>query len=158
MFLFSATVAAILIVIFAYDIRHGIIPDHAVYAFILLSLLSILWRAFTVPGFHSGPALVYGVLVALPFFLLWAFSNGRLMGFGDVKLGLGIGWLLGLLGGFSAVIFSFWIGGLAGIFLIALTRRYHLRSQVPFAPFLILGTFIVGVWGTTIFSLFQLWQ
>lgn len=157
-FAFSATVAAILIVIFAYDIRHGIIPDRAVYSFILLSLISIAWRAFAMPGFSASFASVYGVLVALPFFLLWAFSKGKAMGFGDVKLALGIGWLLGLGGGFSAVIFSFWIGGLVGLFLLALTRKYHMRSEVPFAPFLILGTFIVGVWGVSIFSLFQLWQ
>lgn len=157
-FIFSALVASILIVIFAYDIRHGIIPDGAVYSFILLALISIVWKAFNMPGFNVSYALVYGVVVALPFFLLWAFSKGKAMGFGDVKLALGIGWLLGLGGGFSAVIFSFWIGGLVGIILLALSRKYHMRSEVPFAPFLILGTFIVGVWGITIFSLFQLWQ
>jgi len=78
------------------------------------------------------------------------------MGFGDVKLALGMGWLLGLVGGYSAVLFSFWIGGLVGIILLALSRKYNMRSEIPFAPFLILGTFIVGVFGVTIFTLFNI--
>lgn len=157
-FLFSATIAAILIVIFVYDIRHTIIPDHAVYFFIILALVSIVWKVFTVPGFQAGPAIVYGVVVALPFFLLWALSKGQLMGFGDVKLALGMGWLLGLTGGLSALLFAFWIGGLVGLFLLAISRKYSLRSQIPFAPFLIIATYIVAVYGVTIFSFFQLWQ
>lgn len=157
-FIFSATVASLLIIIFVYDMRHSIIPDHIVYLFIILSLLSIIWSIFTVRGFSAPAALVQGILVALPFFLLWAFSKGRLMGFGDVKLALGMGWLLGLLGGFSAVVFAFWLGAIVGLFLLGLSRKYSMQSQVPFAPFLILGTFIVAVCNVTIMSLFQLWR
>jgi leader peptidase (prepilin peptidase)/N-methyltransferase len=157
-FLFSITVAALLIVIFVYDIRHTIIPDIAVYLFIILSLIAIVWHMFTMPGFSPFSAVFGGVLVALPFFLLWALSKGTFMGFGDVKLALGMGWLLGITGGFSAVLFSFWIGGAVGLLLLGISRKYSMRSQIPFAPFLILGTFIVGAWGVTIFSLFQLWQ
>ncbi len=156
--IFSAIVASLLLVIFVYDIRHTIIPDLLVYLFIIASLIAILWQTFTVSGFNPGIAIVNGVLVALPFFLLWYFSKGKFMGFGDVKLAIGMGWLLGLTGGVSAVLFAFWIGGIVGLFLLALTRRYSMRSQIPFAPFLIAGTFIVGVWGVTVFSLFQLWQ
>ncbi|MDB5255142.1 MAG: prepilin peptidase [Candidatus Nomurabacteria bacterium] len=156
-FVFSIIVASLLIVIFAYDIRHMIIPDTTVYLFIAMALLSIAWRTFTIPDFSAGIAIFNGVLVALPFFLLWAISKGKAMGFGDVKLALGIGWLLGLVGGFSALLFSFWIGGIVALFILGLSRKYSMRSEIPFAPFLILGTFIVGVWGITIYSFFQLW-
>jgi len=157
-FLFSATVASLLIVIFVYDIRHNIIPDTMVYLFIVLSLISIVWSAFTIPGFQIGTAVVAGVAVALPFFLLWYFSKGAMMGFGDVKLALGIGWLLGLVGGYSVILFAFWIGAIVGLFLLGLSRKYSMQSQIPFAPFLITATLIVGVWGVTVLSLFQLWQ
>lgn len=156
-FLFGATVASILVVIVVYDIRHKIIPDMAVYSFILLSLLSIVWRALMIPGYSVSTALFQGCLVALPFFLLWYFSKGKLMGFGDVKLMLGIGWLTGLSLGISVFILSFWVGGIVGLLLIGLTRRYGMKSEVPFGPFLIVGLFIVMVWGVTIQSLFPLW-
>lgn len=155
-FVFAATVACVLIVILVYDLRHQIIPDHAVYLFIILALLSIFYRAFTVPGFAVLGALVGGVVVALIFFLLWYFSNGRAMGFGDVKLGLGMGWLLGLSSGLAAVIVSFWIGGIVGLLMIAVSRSYSMKSRVPFAPFMIAAIAIVAIWGIRFSSLFPL--
>ncbi|HWC57812.1 MAG TPA: prepilin peptidase, partial [Candidatus Paceibacterota bacterium] len=93
---FVLIVSALFMVIVVYDLRHKIIPDQVVYPLILLALLSILWRGAVFPYFGIATALFGGVLVALPFFCLWFFSKGRLMGFGDVKLALAIGWLFGL--------------------------------------------------------------
>lgn len=156
-FVFAAVVAALLMVIFVYDLRHKIIPDVVVYPFILLAFLSVIWRAVMVPGYGVGAALFEGVVVALPFFLLWYFSKGKAMGFGDVKLMLGIGWLVGLAKGISVLLLSFWIGGIVGLLLIGATRRYGMKSEVPFGPFLIVALFIVTVWGVTIHSLFPIW-
>lgn len=81
------------------------------------------------------------------------------MGFGDVKLMLGIGWLVGLSLGASVFLLSFWIGGIVGLFLIAFSRKYRLKSEVPFGPFIIIALFIVSFWGVTINSLLSfLWQ
>jgi prepilin signal peptidase PulO-like enzyme (type II secretory pathway) len=157
-FFFSVAVACTLIVIAVYDARHKIIPDTAVYFFILLSILSIAVKATLFPGFPLFDQVFSGVLVALPFFILWWLSGGRVMGFGDVKLALGIGWLLGLSGGFAAVMLAFWIGAVFGLLLIAATHRTSLKSEVPFAPFLIIGVFIVGIWQVTIASFFPLWS
>jgi leader peptidase (prepilin peptidase) / N-methyltransferase len=157
-FAFLCVVASLMIVILVYDVKHKIIPDAAVYPFILLSIVSIVWRTFMHPGFAPGAAVVNGVFVALPFFLLWFLSKGRLMGFGDVKLTLGIGWFLGLSMGFMAVIFAFWFGGVVGLFILATSRKHTMKSEVPFAPFLILGFAVAGLWSITIQTLFPLWQ
>lgn len=156
-FLFAATVGALLIVILIYDMRHKIIPDSVVYPFIILSFVSIIWNVFFTPGFSVSSAIFGGILVALPFFLLWYFSRGTMMGFGDVKLALGMGWLLGLSGGFAALVLAFWIGGIVGLVLLAATRQYKMKSQIPFAPFLIAGIAIVGIWHVTMSTLFPLW-
>ena len=156
-FVLALAIASILIVILVYDFRHKIIPDSAVYAFIILSVASVAYKALTIPGFPFFPAIASGVVVALPFFFLWLLSKGKAMGFGDVKLALGIGWLLGITGGFTAILLAFWVGGIFGLFLLALTHRYHMKSQIPFAPFLIIGIFIVGVWGVSISNLFSIW-
>ncbi len=156
-FVFAATVASLLIVILAYDVRHKIIPDLIVYLFIGMSLVSILYQWSTVPGFSVLSALFGGVLAALIFFLLWFFSKGRAMGFGDVKLGLGVGWLLGLQGGLAAVMIAFWVGAVVGLLMIAISRRYRMHTQVPFAPFLIIATGIVVLYGVTLSTIFPLW-
>ena len=157
-FVFTCVVASLLMVLTVYDIKHKIIPDKIVYSFIALSFLSIVWRAVFVAGFMPWETVAAGFILATPFFLLWFFSKGKFMGFGDVKLMLGIGWLLGISMGTMALLFSFWIGGIFGMFLLALTSRYSMKSQIPFAPFLIMGTFIAGVWGITITSFFSIWQ
>lgn len=157
-FIFALMVASLLIVITVYDLRHKIIPDVAVYLFIMLALVSIGYHALILPNFSIWAALLGGALVALPFFLLWYFSKGALMGFGDVKLALGIGWLLGLASGYSAVLLAFWAGGIVGLFLLGATRRYQMKSQIPFGPFLIIGLFIVALWDVTINTLFPLWR
>ncbi|HVY35831.1 MAG TPA: prepilin peptidase [Candidatus Paceibacterota bacterium] len=157
-FVFMATIASVLIVITVYDIRHKIIPDGAVYTFILLALISVVYHVITGGIALIFPLLIAGVVVALPFFLIWFFSKGKFMGFGDVKLALGMGWLLGLSQGFTAVIFGFWIGGIFGLFLIALSHRYSMKSEIPLAPFLIAGLSIVGIFGITLSSLFPLWH
>lgn len=155
-FLGSAILASLLIVILVYDFKHKIIPNKIVYPFIVFALASILWKAIFVPGFVAVPFLLAGFVLAAPFLLIWLFSKGKAMGFGDVKLALGMGFVVGLSASLAVFLLSFWIGAIVGLFLIALSRA-SLKTQVPFAPFMILAFFIVTTWGVTISSLFPLW-
>ncbi len=154
---------SLLIVITVYDIKHTIIPDGFVYAFIILSLGFLLYRSFLT---GSLPLLecLSGPLLALPFTLLWFISKGRWMGFGDAKLALGMGWFLGMTGGVNAVILAFWIGAAVSIIFLCVQKtqdkrtqnskkNFSLKSEIPFAPFLILGTVLVALWGITIIDI-----
>ena len=58
------------------------------------------------------------------------------MGFGDAKLAISIGWILGVSAGLGALVLSFWTGAVVGIILI-LAKHYGMKSEVPFAPFLV---------------------
>ncbi len=150
-FMLYATIWSLLVVMLVYDIHHKIIPDAFVYAFCALSLLTIFLRGdATLWGLLAGP------LCAAPFALLWLISRGAWMGFGDAKLALGIGWLLGLVPAFSALILSFWTGACISVGIMLWERlrtphsalsgahgRFTMKSEVPFAPFLILGTALV---------------
>ena len=63
------------------------------------------------------------------------------MGFGYAKLVLGIGFLLGPSLSASAMLIAFWSGALVGITLLFVSRGgVTMKSEIPFAPFLILGT------------------
>jgi leader peptidase (prepilin peptidase) / N-methyltransferase len=137
-FFFLAACYYLLATIFIYDLRHKIIPDSFVFLFIILS--------FAFSFFYSDLSTVYlllsTILVPLPFFLIWLFSKGRLLGFGDIKLMAGMGALLGLKMGIEAVFISFWIGAAFVLIKFLLTRKSSLtmKSEIPFAPFLVLGT------------------
>ena len=146
---FWLLIMSFLIVIAVYDIRHTIIPNVLVYLFAFLSLAVLV-----IKGVMSGVGpefyidLAAGPLLFLPFWLLWFISGGRWMGLGDGKLALGIGWLLGLAHGFSALILGFWIGAAYALIRIGIERYrtgasgLHMKSEVPLGPFLIAGVLV----------------
>ncbi len=170
--IYYAVIVSILVVITVYDIRHTIIPDGMVYAFAILSLakfcLEYQGHIFAYPQILH---LLAGPILFLPFFLLWFFSKGTWMGFGDAKLAVAIGWALGLVGGISAIVLAFWIGAAISLGYMAfakivshIAKKYPLslglkqltiKSEIPFAPYLILGTLIVLVWSVDVLQLGQ---
>jgi leader peptidase (prepilin peptidase)/N-methyltransferase len=169
-FLISVVLWCNLIIIFVYDLRHQIIPDTFSLSFALLALLLAILPCLT--DACSLTSIFYrllagGVLFSF-FFLLWFVSGGKWVGFGDGKLAFGIGIYLGFAKGLSALAFAFWIGAIVGLLLImrGKIRHYlggkHLKSEqkdftiksaIPFAPFLIIGTLIALVFQSDIFGL-----
>lgn len=179
-FTFHMVVWSILIVITFYDLRHKIIPNGLVYALCTLTLLGAVFiqmsRGSIFPDTYLDLAnFLAGPLFFLFFSSLWLVSGGRWIGLGDAKLVLAVGFLLGLAGGVSALILSFWTGAIFGIFLILVgavlrqlearaqarvgagvaagavrnsrlstfSKNLRMKSELPFAPFIILGTLIV---------------
>ncbi len=164
MYVFSVSyfvfIFSILIVITVYDIRHKIIPDRLVYLFVVLSFISMFINFSGVGEFFIMPTTLQflaGPILALPFALLWVVSKGAWIGFGDSKLILGIGFLLGVSMGLSALFLAFWLGALIGVILIGLKKlNVHMKTEIPFAPFLVIGTFIAFVFKMGIFTLSEL--
>jgi leader peptidase (prepilin peptidase)/N-methyltransferase len=65
------------------------------------------------------------------------------MGFGDAKLVLGLGFFLGFPNALWATVLAFWIGGFVGIVLLLVRAgKATMKSELPFAPFLVLGTLL----------------
>lgn len=153
---------SLLIVISVYDIRHKIIPDKLVYVYAFISLLSIFINHTGVgPLFVKAPlmSIIAGPLLALPFALLWLISKGRWMGLGDAKLMLGIGWMLGLLAGVATIMLSFWIGSVISLAVILFShKKIDMKTEIPFAPFLIISTLIVFLYNLDIYSLVALFH
>lgn len=159
--LFLLIIWALLIVIFVYDLKHYIIPDKILWFFFALVVIYrgleyffnnvLLKRDLRISASGLHWHWLFALAVACFFFLIWLFSKGRAMGFGDVKLifplMLLLGWPFGLVGLFI----SFLSGSVIGIALIIAGKK-KLKSQVPFGPFLITGSFVAFLWGNT------LWQ
>lgn len=154
---------ALLLLVFVYDLKHKIIPDRcsllfAVFSGLLLLLLSAYYpeTIHYIPFLNGVPAWIdwaAAPLIALPLALLWLGSAGRAMGLGDAKLAWGIGWFLGFSGGVTAVILSFWIAFIPSLVLLFLrTKQFTMKSEIPFAPFLVLGTLVTYLFGVDILS------
>jgi len=156
-------IVALLVAITAYDIRHTIIPDAWAYTFALCALVASLISPL--PAYSGWVfTLAAGPLAALPLAALWGVSRGRWMGLGDAKLALGIGWLLGPFYGIFAVFFAFVLGASISVPLLIFsseawrrvlervtptrvsrlrTRRFTMKSEIPFGPFLILSCLFI---------------
>lgn len=158
--LFALPIAALLFAIAVYDLRTTYIPDPWVYTFIALAFVSQF--PAPLPGdFDIISLFLAGPAAAAFLFALWLVSKGRWMGFGDVKLALGIGYLLGPIFGFIAVMLAFILGAIVsllvllplpliarqlgywGIARFVPSQSYTMKSEVPFGPFLVAASFII---------------
>jgi len=121
----ALVIASLLICIFVYDLRHKLIPDLWVWAFCISACAYAIFNfQFSIFNLLAGP------IAALPILFLWALSYpftkrfGEWMGFGDVKLALGMGWLLplptplGLPLGLVAVFLAFIIGAIISVCIL----------------------------------------
>ncbi|WP_458245115.1 prepilin peptidase [Streptomyces sp. MAI_2237] len=128
----------------AVDFRVQRLPD--VLTLPLAGLALALLGAVTFVPEHAGdwPHALYGaVALGAGFFALFLINPGG-MGFGDVKLALGLGAVLGWYG-WAAVMLgtlaAFLLGALYGGALV-LARRAGRKTAVAFGPFLIGGAFL----------------
>lgn len=91
-------------------------------------------------GLTVGLAVIGGI---------WALSRGKAMGFGDVEISLVSGWWLGWPKIGVALWVAFVVG--AGVGVVLVTRgKKKLRSQMPFGPFILLGSWVGYLWGDMI--------
>ena len=158
-----------LLFVVIYDMRHTVIPWSCSGLLAALAVFS-LFVSFDQGGVSfAAPALwvvLAGPLLALPLTLLSLVSGGRWMGWADGILELSLGWMLGLSMGATALMLAFWSGALLGVSLIAVSKlwrqvgkRFTMGSELPFAPFLVLGFLIVYFFHVDFFSsLSFLWQ
>ncbi|MBM3206171.1 MAG: prepilin peptidase [Candidatus Staskawiczbacteria bacterium] len=146
--LFLLYVVSSLIVIFVYDLKHYIIPDKVLVPAIVVTFL---YQLFFNSNFLFFDALLSAIGTSLFFLLIFIISEGNWIGFGDVKLAILLGLILGFPDILVGLFLSFLLGALVGLVLIIFSKK-GLKSQVPFAPFLILGTVFTMFFGKDIVS------
>lgn len=162
-YVYYAVIFSILVVIATYDFKHKIIPDVLSLVFGVLAFIGLFFFrnndfSGTVGFYLHMPSIwdfLSGILVAFPFAFFWFVSSGKWMGLGDAKLALGIGWLLRIAGALSGFVLAFWIGAIVGLSLIICSKfcgsDYNMKSEIPFAPFLVFGTIAVFLFGLNFF-------
>jgi prepilin signal peptidase PulO-like enzyme (type II secretory pathway) len=152
-FLYLLIISSLLIIVFVYDLKHFIIPDKVIFPAIIIALG---FRVWDLVGHWSLEFGIFHPFIAAfgasGFFLFIVLvSRGKWMGVGDIKLAFLMGLLLGFPYILVALFFSFLIGAIIGIGLI-LAKRKTMKSEVPFGPFLVIGTFIALFLGEIIIN------
>jgi prepilin signal peptidase PulO-like enzyme (type II secretory pathway) len=136
-------ITCFLIIIFVYDLKHYIIPDKIIYSAIAIAVVYHLLR-FDLLGRSN---LLLSAFGAAAFFLIIVLvSRGRWMGVGDIKLAFFMGLVLGWPNILVALFLAFFLGAIIGIGLIVAGKK-KLKSEIPFGPFLVTGTFLAMFFG-----------
>jgi len=147
-----------LLALAVYDLRWMILPNRIIYSTLTIAVIGQLIYLIGYSP-HKG-SFIGGWLAALAiasgfFWLLFMASNGRWIGFGDVRLGLITGTLLQTPG--RAVLMIFFasvLGSLVSLPLIAAGKK-SITGKLPFGPFLITATFICLLAGDPIINWYK---
>ena len=147
----------ILIFIFIYDLKYQEIELIVVGpAIALVFLFSVLEGTIFREGlFILKQPLFISLLIGLSFFLLqYVMTKGKGIGLGDVWVGIFMAIILVQPEDLLVALFSAYIiGALTGLFLL-IFEKYKLKTKIPLAPFLVLGTFIAIFWGEKIINFY----
>lgn len=128
---------SVLLALVLYDLLHQILPPLLLVVFVALAALTGFLSASSLIVF-SGTFLT-ALLIASSLALIHFLSRGRAMGLADTPLAFGLALLAGP-SAFPGFVFSFWIGTLIGIVVLARRPRgSRIGVEVPFAPFLAAG-------------------
>lgn len=142
--LFTILFLVLLFLISWVDLRELRIPDVLSFSLLGLALVRVLWE---------GDALRFllGGAFAFVFFFLLHFFFPQGIGFGDVKLALGVGLFLGWPLAPLAVLLSFLFGAVVGVAFLVLGKK-GLKDALPFAPFLSCAAVVTLFFGDSILN------
>jgi leader peptidase (prepilin peptidase)/N-methyltransferase len=147
-----------LAIMFAYDTRWFLLPDRVNFAVIGLGLVSAILMIIQNPNPLSATLNVIGSVFVLSgiYLVLYLISKGRWIGFGDIKLGLGLGLLLG---DWELAIIGLFFANLIGCLIVVplmATGKLKRTSRVPFGPLLITGVIVAKLVGVGIAEFYAL--
>jgi leader peptidase (prepilin peptidase)/N-methyltransferase len=146
---FSALIALSVI-----DIKTKLLPNKIVYpSGILFVAIITTWALLTSNYEILRNSLIVGIVYFLFLFAIWFSSNGKAMGFGDVKLVFFLGFAMGFYGflvSYIGLLISFLLGATIGLMLMTITKSGR-KMKIPFGPFLAAGT-IIAIWCAPVLS------
>ncbi len=153
----------IFFVIIFYDLKHKLVPTGFTLSLLVIGLGFEVYRIFNYSSFYGSINTLFwldifsGVLIALPFFLIYYFSKKRGLGFGDVLIYISVGYMAGFIFGLSIFFISIWLGAIISLLLILIyPKKYNRKSSIPFAPFILISTILVAIFQIDILGLIQL--
>lgn len=143
-------------ILFAYDAKWFLLPDRINFTVMGLGVVSAVLVAINSQDVQSAILSIIGSILILSgiYWLLYVVSNHRWVGFGDVKLGLGLALLLA---DWKLAFLTLFLANLIGCLVVIpgmISGKLKRNSHVPFGPLLILGFVIAGTVGTHIVNFY----
>jgi len=144
--------AWMLVVLSFIDLEHKLLPNVIVLPSIIVMAALLAIAAALGPGLDDWVRALLAGAASFVAFLALAIISPRGMGMGDVKLAAALGMALGYFSWsrvFVGFFLAFLAGAVGGLLLVA-AKRAGMKAEVPFGPYLALGTLIAILWGQPI--------
>ncbi len=142
-------VVVLLAALFLYDLKWMTLPNKLVYSLLgaatVFRLLECISTRPNLKGYLLSSILGMAALGGL-FWVIYQVSNGEWIGGGDVRLGFGLGMLLGAPKALLCLTGAAYLATFV-ILIIALLGKYHKKMKLPFGPFLIAAAYMSFLWG-----------
>jgi prepilin signal peptidase PulO-like enzyme (type II secretory pathway) len=134
-----------------YDLRWFLLPNKIVFPLIGLAIVQVVVVTINQDNLHIALSAATGALaIAGTFYLIFQLSGGTWIGGGDVKLGVVLGLLAGGVLEASMVLFFASVAGLLASLPLIIKGKAKRKMQIPFGPFLMVGLFVVVLFGAGI--------
>lgn len=151
-FIFCAALIVISFIDYDYYIIPNVISLPGVVIGLVLAGINQFFSVFNAPIVPDLKNAFYGLLAGAGFLLFISEIYLRLrkkegLGMGDVKLLAMTGALFGLEGSLYTIFIGSFLGSILGILLVVCSGR-KMSQQLPFGPYLALGTFVYIFAGT----------
>jgi len=129
----------VLVQVIFFDMEHRLILDRVMFPAMALALVVSLFHQPWWAGIATG--LAAGLLFLLLALIGSAIFKAEALGFGDVKLALFMGLLLGPLPTITALFYGVFLAGVVSVVVIIWHRS--LKGSIAYGPYLAAGALIV---------------
>ncbi|MBA2278917.1 prepilin peptidase [Candidatus Saccharibacteria bacterium] len=139
-----------------YDFKWMLLPNRIIYPLIAISIALVSFNVIFTGNLSLLLQTGLSVLIAGGiFYAIFAVSDGKWIGGGDVKLGFLIGLLL--MDPYQSFLVLF-LSSIIGTIVVVpgmLLKKVTVRSRIPFGPFLIIAAIIVRLFGASIVTWYK---
>lgn len=143
-----------LVALMSIDLEVQLLPDVLTYPGAVIAIGVGIWSHGWV---HVALGIAVGSGYLLAFLLFWQFVLKRDgMGWGDIKLGVMYGALLGPLNAFVTIVVAAFVGSFAGLVLM-LRGRGGMKTALPFGLFLCPAALAAFLWGERAVHAYMAW-
>lgn len=139
-----------LMALLVYDLRWMILPNVIVFPLMGIAVVESAIRYSLQPGVTPldwANSVIFGIAVlAGLYWVLYTFSKGKWVGYGDVKLGL----FMGIALGFQRSLLALFLANIIGFLVVlpgVLTGKLKRTTRIPFGPFLIAAFVVAFLFG-----------
>ena len=132
------------------DIKRKIIPEKSVITLLVIGLILAL-QSHNLEKYYLGICAYSMPMIIL--YILEDYVNKTLIGFGDIKLMMGIGGLLKYTGMENVMNFYIILYSFSGIvaFLFLFLKKWKKYEYIPFAPFIVISYVIFEIFFYKVF-------